>query len=99
MGFSDEEKRHMEDVAADNGAQVVDLSNRSIALVVIDDARITILPDTPEANESPVFVRTEWFWVSVQMQVFARPEMFPFVDKINTPLLQKAKTPRSGGNN
>ena len=98
-GFGEEEKRHMEDIAEDNGAQVVDLSNQNLALVVVDDAHVVALPEIPSSNESPVFVRAEWFWVSVQMQVFARPEMFPFVDKINTPLLQKAKTPRSGGNN
>ena len=98
-GFSEDEKGHMEDIAADNGAQIVDMKDSKLNIVVVDDARICSFPESSSIDDSLTFVRAEWFWISVQMQVFARPEMFPFVDKTNTPLLQKAKTPRSGGPN
>lgn len=100
FGFPKQETDHMREIAIENGAHLVEASSPDCEVLVIDDARTSALPDNL-INEKAniVYVRAEWFWVSVQMQVFARPEQFPYIDKASTPLLQKAKTPRSEGPN
>ena len=99
-GFVKQEADHMQEIAVENGAQIVDPDAADCEVLVIDDARISALPENLVSDKASIaFVRAEWFWVSVQMQVFARPEQFPYIDKVGTPLLQKAKTPRSEGVN
>ncbi|CAN7996016.1 unnamed protein product [Ixodes hexagonus] len=66
LGFSEDEQKHMEEVAIANGAIVVPTSNPSLHFLVVDDSNPVppVLPPALSATTS--VVRSEWFWASIQ---------------------------------
>ncbi|CAN7995833.1 unnamed protein product [Ixodes pacificus] len=67
LGFSEDERTHMEEVAVANGALVLPPSHPSLHFLVVDDCNPVppVLP--PSLAATTAVVRSEWFWASIQM--------------------------------
>lgn len=66
LGFPEDERQHMEEVAVANGALVVEPTNPGCSFLVVDDSN-PVPPVVPsDLSAKTVVVRSEWFWASVQ---------------------------------
>lgn len=67
LGFPEDERQHMEEVAVANGASVVEPTNPGCRFLVVDDSN-PVPPVVPsDLTDKTVVVRSEWFWASVQV--------------------------------
>ncbi|XP_031567821.1 protein ECT2-like isoform X2 [Actinia tenebrosa] len=94
-GFSDEEKKHMEESTEQQGGKFVDSSNASCTHVVVEDG-VKELPDNIRNSSQTFVVKQEWFWASIHMDGCADESLYPFT---STPHDQTTKqnTPASVG--
>lgn len=77
VGFSDDEKQHMEDLASSNGGRSSELGNADVTHVVVDDQSVEDVP--PQCVDTIFVVKSEWFWASIQMD--ARADEFIYQPK------------------
>ncbi|XP_037290789.1 protein ECT2 [Rhipicephalus microplus] len=66
LGFADDERQHMEEVALANGAQVVEPTDPGCNFLVVDDSN-PVAPVVPsDISHKAHVVKSEWFWASIQ---------------------------------
>lgn len=76
-GFSDEEKKHMEESTEQQGGVPVEASDARCTHLVVEDS-VTELPSS--LLDKAVFqaVRQEWFWASIHMDACADESLYHF---------------------
>ncbi|XP_068732920.1 protein ECT2-like [Montipora capricornis] len=76
-GFSDEEKKHMEESTEQQGGVPVEASDTRCTHLVVEDS-VTELPSS--LLDKAVFqaVRQEWFWASIHMDACADESLYHF---------------------
>lgn len=66
LGFADDERQHMEEVALANGARVVEPTDSGCHFLVVDDSN-PVAPVVPsDISHKVQVVKSEWFWASIQ---------------------------------
>ncbi|XP_050045914.1 protein ECT2-like isoform X1 [Dermacentor andersoni] len=66
LGFADDERQHMEEVALANGAHVVEPTDAGCHFLVVDDSN-PVAPVVPtDISPKVQVVKSEWFWASIQ---------------------------------
>ncbi|XP_070538599.1 protein ECT2-like [Ptychodera flava] len=76
LGFSDDEKAHMEEITEMQGGTFAPVGDYSCTHLVIDDSTVKELPF--EHNSKIYIVKAEWFWASIQMAACADESLYQF---------------------
>ncbi|KAJ8310829.1 hypothetical protein KUTeg_012694 [Tegillarca granosa] len=76
IGFSDEEKKHMEELTIENGGMFAPMGDEECSHLVIDDQNVKEMPTNMLLP--PQVVRGEWFWGSIQMEACADESLYEF---------------------
>ncbi|KAK3726892.1 hypothetical protein QZH41_016690, partial [Actinostola sp. cb2023] len=94
-GFSDDEKKHMEESTEQQGGKYVNASDENCTHVVVEDS-VKELPADMKRSDKRFVVKQEWFWASIHMDGCADESLYPFTA---TPRDQttRQKTPSSTG--
>ncbi|KAK3094448.1 hypothetical protein FSP39_001856 [Pinctada imbricata] len=75
-GFSEEEKKHMEELTIENGGIFASLGDEDVTHLVVDEQQIN---DLPTDIVLPHYViRGEWFWGSIQMEACADETLYEY---------------------
>lgn len=78
LGFSEEERQHMEEVGVANGAVVVEPTSPGCSFLVVDDSN-PVPPVVPSGiSPKTQVVRSEWFWASVQLARCFSAKQYPY---------------------
>ncbi|XP_077987561.1 protein ECT2-like [Glandiceps talaboti] len=92
LGFSEEEKAHMEEVTEMQGGTFAPVGSSSCTHLVVDNNVVKDLPFEP-SNSTVHIVKLEWFWGSIQMAAAADESMYSFQQCVSP--THAAGTPRT----
>ncbi|XP_069474829.1 protein ECT2 isoform X2 [Ambystoma mexicanum] len=87
LGFSDEEKCSMEEMAIAQGGQCLPVGDEGCSHLVVEENAVKELPFEP--SKKLYVVKQEWFWGSIQMDARAGETMYSF-EKVESPALKKS---------
>ncbi|MBN3309701.1 ECT2 protein, partial [Amia calva] len=87
LGFSDDEKKSMEEMTEMQGGQYLDVGDERCTHLVVEENTIKELPFIP--SKRLYVVKQEWFWGSIQMDARAGESMY-FYEKPDSPALKKS---------
>ncbi|XP_078521572.1 protein ECT2 [Lissotriton helveticus] len=87
LGFSDEEKASMEEMAVSHGGQCLPVGNENCSHLVVEENTVKQLHFEP--SKKLYVVKQEWFWGSIQMDARAGETMYSF-EKAESPALKKS---------
>ncbi|KAJ1087590.1 hypothetical protein NDU88_000757 [Pleurodeles waltl] len=87
LGFSDEEKASMEEMAVSQGGQCLLVGDERCTHLVVEENTVKQLPFEP--SKKLYVVKQEWFWGSIQMDARAGETMYSF-EKAESPALKKS---------
>ncbi|XP_064615176.1 protein ECT2-like [Liolophura sinensis] len=91
-GFSEEEKKHVEEMTLENGGTLAPIGHEDSTHLVVDDHAVKELPPI----STPQFVvRLEWFWASIQIGACADETMYLFDEHKQEPQNVNKFTPTS----
>ncbi|XP_061194759.1 protein ECT2-like isoform X2 [Saccostrea echinata] len=80
-GFSEEDKKHMEEVTAGNGGIFAEIGDEDCTHLVVDDQQT---PELPKDIVLPHFiVRAEWFWGSIQIEACSDERFYEYQKETN----------------
>ncbi|XP_065314445.1 protein ECT2-like isoform X2 [Gordionus sp. m RMFG-2023] len=81
IGFSNEEKLHMEDQAIANGAKILDCEDPKTTHIVVDEQNVKTENLNINAcdRNNLLIVKAEWFWVSIQLDFCADEKLYYFL--------------------
>ncbi|CAG2211731.1 ARHGEF31 [Mytilus edulis] len=82
-GFSDEEKKHMEELTIENGGTFAAVGDDECSHLVYDDQQVKDIPVNLLDNTNFYIVRGEWFWGSIQMEACADETLYEYHQKID----------------
>ncbi|CAC5413259.1 ECT2 [Mytilus coruscus] len=82
-GFSDEEKKHMEELTIENGGTFAAVGDDDCSHLVYDDQQVKDIPVNLLDNTNFYVVRGEWFWGSIQMEACADETLYEYHQKID----------------
>lgn len=93
-GFSDDEKKHMEESTEQQGGVPVEASDSRCTHLVIEDS-VTELPGGLVEQSQCQVVRQEWFWASIHMDACADESLYHFTatQDPSVPCPQQQNTP------
>ncbi|XP_066475800.1 protein ECT2 [Tiliqua scincoides] len=84
LGFSDEEKKNMEEMTEMQGGQYLPLGDERCTHLIVEENTVTDLPF--ESSQNLYVVKQEWFWGSIQMDARAGESMYLFEKPASTEL-------------
>ncbi|XP_015216109.1 protein ECT2 isoform X5 [Lepisosteus oculatus] len=87
LGFSDEDKRNMEEMTEMQGGRYLEVGDEKCTHLIIEENTIKELPFIP--SKRLYVVKQEWFWGSIQMDARAEESMY-FYEKPESPALKKS---------
>ncbi|XP_053167645.1 protein ECT2 isoform X6 [Hemicordylus capensis] len=87
LGFSDEEKKNMEEMTEMQGGQHLPVGDTRCTHLIVEENTVKDLPFEPSQNL--YVVKQEWFWGSIQMDARAGESMYLF-EKPDSPELKKS---------
>ncbi|MBN3319614.1 ECT2 protein, partial [Atractosteus spatula] len=87
LGFSDEEKRNMEEMTEMQGGRYLEVGDEKCTHLIVEENTIKELPFIP--SKRLYVVKQEWFWGSIQMDARAEESMY-FYEKPESPALKKS---------
>ncbi|KAJ6660983.1 hypothetical protein lerEdw1_017003 [Lerista edwardsae] len=87
LGFSDEEKKNMEEMTEMQGGQHLPLGDERCTHLIVEENTVTDLPFEP--SQHLYVVKQEWFWGSIQMDARAGESMYLF-EKPGSPELKSS---------
>uniref|UniRef100_A0A8D2L7T1 Epithelial cell transforming 2 n=1 Tax=Varanus komodoensis TaxID=61221 RepID=A0A8D2L7T1_VARKO len=76
LGFSDEEKKNMEEMTEMQGGQYLPVGDERCTHLIVEENTVKDLPFEP--SENLYIVKQEWFWGSIQMDARAGESMYLF---------------------
>nr|CAB3240785.1 protein ECT2 [Phallusia mammillata] len=76
LGFSEQEKEHMQEQAKQQGGEVTDVGDGSCTHLVVEENTVDSLPFEP-MGKLYILVQ-EWFWGSIQIEAKAAESMYLF---------------------
>ncbi|KAH0624163.1 hypothetical protein JD844_007619 [Phrynosoma platyrhinos] len=76
LGFSDDEKKNMEEMTEMQGGQYLPVGDERCTHLIVEENRVKDLPFEPSQNL--YVVKQEWFWGSIQMDARAGESMYLF---------------------
>ncbi|CAI5775892.1 protein ECT2 isoform X1 [Podarcis lilfordi] len=85
LGFSDEEKKSMEEMTEMQGGQHLPVGDERCTHLIVEENTVKDLPFEPSQNL--YVVKQEWFWGSIQMDAKAGESMYLF-EKLDSPELK-----------
>ncbi|XP_054838896.1 protein ECT2 [Eublepharis macularius] len=85
LGFSDEEKKSMEEMTEMQGGQHLPVGDERCTHLIVEENTVKDLPFEP--SQSLYVVKQEWFWGSIQMDARAGESMYLF-EKADSPELK-----------
>ncbi|XP_060130342.1 protein ECT2 isoform X2 [Zootoca vivipara] len=85
LGFSDEEKKSMEEMTEMQGGQHLPVGDERCTHLIVEENTVKDLPFEPSQNL--YVVKQEWFWGSIQMDAKAGESMYLF-EKLDSPGLK-----------
>lgn len=85
LGFSDEEKKNMEEMTEMQGGQHLPFGDERCTHLIVEENTVTDLPFEPSPNL--FVVKQEWFWGSIQMDARAGESIYLF-EKLDNPELK-----------
>ncbi|KAM3834162.1 protein ECT2 [Vipera latastei] len=85
LGFSDEEKKNMEEMTEMQGGQHLPVSDERCTHLIVEENTVKNIPF--ESSPSLFVVKQEWFWGSIQMDARAGESMYLF-EKPESPELK-----------
>ncbi|XP_061493326.1 protein ECT2 isoform X3 [Rhineura floridana] len=85
LGFSDEEKKNMEEMTEMQGGQYLPVGDERCTHLIVEENTVKDLPFEP--FQSLYIVKQEWFWGSIQMDARAGESMYLF-EKLDSPELK-----------
>ncbi|XP_078378862.1 protein ECT2-like [Oculina patagonica] len=94
-GFSDDEKKHMEESTEQQGGVHVEPSDTRCTHLVIEDG-VTELPSGLIDQTHCQVVRQEWFWASIHMDACADESLYHFTATDPSVTTPQKNTPVSG---
>uniref|UniRef100_A0A8C9RFX6 Epithelial cell transforming 2 n=1 Tax=Scleropages formosus TaxID=113540 RepID=A0A8C9RFX6_SCLFO len=86
LGFSEDEKRNMEERTLKHGGHYLELGDERCTHLVVEENSIRELPFVP--SKKLYVVKQEWFWGSIQMDARAGESMY-FYEKPESPIIKK----------
>ncbi|XP_070173283.1 protein ECT2-like [Littorina saxatilis] len=83
LGFSDAEKKHMEELTVQNGGVHTAVGSSEVTHLVVDEVSVKELP--VGLALPGLIVRGEWFWGCIQMAACAEEKLYLFQEPSNGP--------------
>ncbi|ETE68426.1 Protein ECT2, partial [Ophiophagus hannah] len=85
LGFSEEEKKNMEEMTEMQGGQYLPVGDERCTHLIVEENTVKNIPF--ESSQSLFVVKQEWFWGSIQMDARAGESMYLF-EKPDSPELK-----------
>lgn len=85
VGFSEEEKAHMEETTIEQGGTFCGLEDQVFSHVVLEDGVQEVPPEAKNLPSVKV-VKQEWFWASIQVDACADTALYLFKQSSGEPL-------------
>ncbi|KAJ7324350.1 hypothetical protein JRQ81_017370 [Phrynocephalus forsythii] len=84
FGFSDDEKKNMEEMAEMQGGQYLPVGDERCTHLIVEENTVKDIPFEP--SENLYVVKQEWFWGSIQMDARAGESIYLFEKPDNSEL-------------
>lgn len=75
LGFTEEERKHMEDQATSQGGSFAPVGDPTCTHLIVDE---TVIKELPPDIRCPRVVKQEWFWASIQIDACADEHLYKY---------------------